>query len=104
MDDNSFNTKVPKPKSVDFSMDFNATNITYRWWSAKFLLLLLFCFAWDGSIFFLINVASKGSILTVIILPLIYVALGTGMTYYTIARLINRTFITINRHWLTITH
>jgi hypothetical protein len=39
-----------------------------------------------------------------IVFPIGHVAVGIGLTYYTIAGFVNRTVIGINQQWLTVAH
>jgi hypothetical protein len=96
--------RAPKPEGVDVQLDFDALNITYRWWSAKYIFLLVFCIAWDSFLVFWYSMATKGAPLIMILFPIGHVAVGIWLTYYTIAGFVNRTVINVNRQWLSVTH
>jgi hypothetical protein len=102
--DSTSRPRAPKPQNVNIELDFDALNITYRWWSAKYFFLLLFCIAWDSFLVFWYGMASHGASWIMIVFPIGHVAVGIGLTYYTIAGFVNRTVITVNLQWLTVTH
>jgi hypothetical protein len=96
--------RAPKPECVDINLDYDALNITYRWWSVKYIFLFVFCIAWDSFLIFWYSMATKGAPLIMILFPVGHVAVGIGLTYYTIAGFVNRTVINVNRQWLSVTH
>ncbi len=79
--------------------------ITRRWFRPHHLGLLFFCVFWDG---FLVVWYSLGSLMHVpllfFIFPLLHVAVGLGLTYSTLAGLVNRTFIGVADGSLSIRH
>jgi hypothetical protein len=96
--------RAPKPQSVTVELNFDTLNITYRWWSAKYLFLIFFCIAWDSFLVFWYSMASRGAPWIMIVFPIGHVAVGIGLTYYTIAGFINRTVMSVGPQWLTVTH
>jgi hypothetical protein len=96
--------RAPKPQSITVELNFDTLNITYRWWSAKYLFLLFFCIAWDSFLVFWYSMVSQGAPWIMIVFPIGHVAVGIGLTYYTIAGFINRTVIGVGQQWLTVTH
>jgi hypothetical protein len=62
--DRSERPRAPKPPSIHVEPNFDSLNITYRWWSGKFLFLLLFCIAWDSFLIFwysMVSMVSQGT-------------------------------------------
>lgn len=84
--------------------------ITRRWFSPKFLFLVFFCIFWDGFLVFWYSTAfgfGAGNTpfgLVFIFFPLIHVAVGAGLTYYTICGFVNRTAIAVSSGSLAVRH
>ena len=77
--------------------------LTYRWFGWRFAFLALFCVFWDG---FLVNWylqldraagANQELPLMFTLFPLIHVAVGVGLTYYTLCGFVNRTTVDVSR-------
>jgi hypothetical protein len=102
--DNSSHPSAPRPQSVTVESKYDSLNIVYRWWSFKYLFLVVFCIAWDSFLVFWYSMVSQGAPWIMILFPIGHVAVGVGLTYYTIAGFMNRTFIKINQQWITVTH
>lgn len=96
--------RAPRPQNVTVETKFDSLNIQYRWWSPKYFFLLVFCIAWDSFLIFWYSMVSQGAPWIMILFPIGHVAVGVGLTYYTIAGFINRSSITIDQQWLTVTH
>src|SRR5690606_5247899 len=70
---------------------------TRRWFQPVFLFLAFFCLMWDGFLVVWYGIAfatlgtAKGPGLMMFVFPLIHVAVGVGLTYYTICGFFNRT-------------
>jgi len=80
--------------------------IEYKWFKVMAFFLLFFCIFWDG---FLIawytGLGLSGGVDIVFMLfPLIHVAVGLGLTYYTVALFINKTTIKVNQDAIEIKH
>jgi hypothetical protein len=101
---NTNHPSAPRPQSVTVESKYDSLNIVYRWWSFKYLFLVVFCIAWDSFLVFWYSMVSQGAPWIMILFPIGHVAVGVGLTYYTIAGFMNRTFITINQQWITVTH
>lgn len=96
---------VEMPRNYTLGTDGADLVITRRWMSAKFVFLLFFCVFWDGFLFFWYSMAfAKGAPLMAILFPLIHVAVGVGLTYFTIAGFVNRTRINVNPAEIRIKH
>ena len=103
---------VPRPGSWQVAREGNQLVLTRKWFKPLFLFLLLFSFVWNS---FLVGWYSLlGGIggeagfsafsLIFFIFPLGHVAVGLGLAYYTLAGLLNRTIITVDRSALSIKH
>lgn len=76
-----------------------------RWFSPVVFFLIPFCLFWDGFlIFWYVMSFSTGAPLVFNLFPLIHVAVGVGLTYFTLATLINKTHIAVERGEVVITH
>lgn len=79
--------------------------ITRRWFSPVVLFLIPFCLVWDGFLFVWYAAAFKtGAPTMAILFPLLHVAAGVGITYWTLACLFNKTRLLVERGELVITH
>lgn len=81
--------------------------IRRRWFSFEHVFLLFFCIAWDAFLVFWYSMATGGSAgwnLIAIIFPVAHVAVGVGLTYRTLAGLLNSTWILVVDGALTIKH
>jgi hypothetical protein len=81
--------------------------IRWRWFKPMALFLVFFCVVWNG---ILIGVYSLGTStdaglpFIVYLFPLGHVAVGLGLTYYTVALFLNRTTVTVKPHELRVRH
>jgi hypothetical protein len=80
--------------------------IMRRWYAPKLLLVLLGCLAWDGCVVGSYADAFQHSRISLLNVPLgiVQVAMAVGLTYYTLAGFVNRTWMTAERGTLTIRH
>ena len=96
---------VEMPKHFSVAQEGADLLITYRWFSAGFVFLLFFCLFWDGFLavwYYLAFV--KGGPLGMKLFPLIHVAAGIGLTYFTLAGFVNRTIVRASSGELAIRH
>lgn len=87
----------------------NDVLIRRTWFRPMFIFLLFFAIAWDGFLVFWYSMAlfekNAGEFQWVAMLfPICHVAVGIGITYYTIAGFLNRSEISISQHGLQIRH
>ncbi len=82
--------------------------IRRRWFSWIAIPMLFFCIVWDGTLVFWYGMATQmktGSMQWVFLLfPLLHVAVGVGITYFTLAMLLNKTWIEVDPHAFTVRH
>ena len=103
--------KAALPSRFQVEEDGMSTRITWRWFNPLIhLFLAFFCVAWDGFLFMWYGIAlgadtgdSPVSIIMVLF-PIAHVAVGVGLTYFTLAGFVNRTRIEVSRNQLTIRH
>lgn len=81
-------------------------HISWRWLRAQHVLLFFFCIAWDSFLFVWYRTAfTQGDLNAVTLLfPLAHVAVGIGLTYSTLAGLLNTTRLSARERTLTIRH
>lgn len=81
-------------------------NIRYRWFSPIAFFLLFFCLFWDGFLvlWYGIGLATGDMPSIFFLFPLIHVAVGIGLTYYTICLFVNRSYISASQRMLTVRH
>jgi hypothetical protein len=98
--------KAPLPSRFKVKEEDGApTRITWRWFSLVHIFFVFFCIVWDGFLVIWYGIAFvTDAPLIAIVFPLFHVAMGVGLTYYTLTRLVNRTTIEVSRNQLTIRH
>jgi len=103
--------KAALPPRFQVEEDGATTRIAWRWFNPlTHLFLLFFCVAWDGFLLFWYGIAftvgeeAGPASLIMVLFPIAHVAVGVGLTYYTLAGFINRTRVEVSRNHLTIRH
>jgi hypothetical protein len=97
--------KAPMPEGINVEHRPDGLRLSYRWFSGKFVLLAIFCLFWDGFLFFWYGIAfTQKADSMMLIFPVIHVAIGVFLTYYTLAGFYNRTFVSVGRGTLSIEH
>ena len=101
--------EVPMPKAIKIGNWGNTLVITRRWFTSNAIFLAFFCVAWDSFLVFWYmmvvggNDSSPGRWIA-ILFPICHVAVGVGLTYFTLALFLNQTKIEVKRGELTIRH
>ncbi len=93
----------PMPEGFQVVEDASRLEITFRWWHWKFLFLAFFCVFWDGFLVvwyglglgMLTSGTMGGGEGVMFSFPLIHVAVGVALTWYTVAGFVNRTKVTV---------
>ncbi|WP_020534570.1 hypothetical protein [Lewinella cohaerens] len=81
--------------------------ISYRWRNPIAYFLIFFCLFWDGFLvmWYGIGLSTGGEMPAMFFLfPLIHVAVGVGLTYYTICLFVNKTLIRADQRTLSVKH
>lgn len=80
--------------------------IRWRWFSGMFLFLAFFCVAWDSFLIFWYSIAftQKGVPWLIVVFPVAHVAVGIGLTYFTIAGFVNSTTVEVGQEKLSVRH
>ncbi|HEX6040903.1 MAG TPA: hypothetical protein VFZ20_22775, partial [Longimicrobium sp.] len=96
---------VPLPAGVHVEDRGRDLVIVRRWFSWVYIFLVFFCFVWDGMLIFWYSLAFMGDAPLVFkLFPMLHVAAGAFITYFTLAGLVNRTTFTIERDRLSVRH
>lgn len=95
--------QMPMPKGTTVAETGGGVVITRRWFSIVVFFLVPFCIVWDG--FLITWYALSGSApLFAKLFPILHVAVGVGLTYLTLAMIINRTWIKADNGVVSILH
>jgi hypothetical protein len=85
--------------------DQQGLSIQFAWFSPTAIFLAFFCLVWFGFLTFWYTMAgATGAPLLFFIFPLIHVAVGLGLGYYTLCLFFNKTYIDIHDHHLWVHH
>ena len=96
---------VPMPKAITIEDWGGNLIINRRWFSLGFVFLLFFCAAWDGFLVFWYKMAfADDAPLMMKIFPIGHLAVGVGLTYFTLAGFLNTTRITAGSSEVTVRH
>jgi hypothetical protein len=97
---------VPLPDGFTVSDRRGTLAVRWRWFRFKHLLMLFFCVAWDSFLVFWYGIAltQPDTPWLMVVFPLAHVAVGVGLTYATLAGLLNRTTIQVDATRLTVRH
>ncbi|MGB0523543.1 MAG: hypothetical protein ACPGJS_11320, partial [Flammeovirgaceae bacterium] len=71
--------------------------ISYRWMACQAYFLVFFCLFWNGFLVFWYTMAGASGNVLMMVFPIIHVAVGVGLTYYTICLFVNRTYIRVSK-------
>lgn len=101
---------IPTPARWQSRHEAGSLILTHRWYRPLYIFLVIFCVVWNGFLGIWYSLFLKGGIdagplsWIFLLLPLIHVALGIGITYFTIAGFLNTTSIIAERGQLTVKH
>jgi len=95
----------PKPRIVNIHRRGSSLELYWRWFSAKYIPLALFCIAWDSlSIFWYRMAFESNSPWIIKVIPISFITVGVGLTYITLAGFLNMTRIRIDENEFTVEH
>ena len=96
----------PQPRDVKFTKDGNSLKFSWQWYSCQYIFLAFFCIAWDSFLCFWYGMAisDQGTPWIMIVFPIFHVAVGVGLTYYTLAGFINRSTVRVDRDSFSVRH
>ncbi len=98
--------RVELPRGMTVERGSRGILISRRWFGYHAFFLLFFSFIWNGFLLFWYTAAfsSDDPDIMMILFPIIHVAVGIGITYYTATLFLNRTNVGITRGELVIQH
>lgn len=85
---------IPMPKGIDVSID-NGFNIQYKWFSVKYLILIIFGAFWDVFIIVWFYIAISGGTWIMAAMGSFHAMVGIALTYWALAGIANKTCISI---------
>ena len=95
----------PRPREVSLVKREDRLQLSWRWFSWKYLPLAFFCIAWDGFLCFWYSMAlSMNAPWIMIVFPIAHLAVGVGLTYFTLAGFLNRSLVAIDRDSFSVSH
>ncbi|MEM6368150.1 MAG: hypothetical protein AAF851_07575 [Myxococcota bacterium] len=97
---------VDMPANITANHLNGETVLTWRWFDARFFLLLFFCAFWNGFLVLWYSIAfsQEDPPLLMLLIPVIHIAVGLGVGWYTLCGFLNRTTITAGWGKLKIRH
>lgn len=95
--------RIPTPDSVHIEKNGRNLTMVQRWFSLKYIPLAFFCIVWAGFLIFWYSMAfGQGMQWVFLVIPLVHLAVGVGLTYYTLAGFFNRTVLEITPAEITV--
>jgi hypothetical protein len=96
---------VPRPAQIQVVERGLDVTLTRRWFSWVYVFLALFCTVWNGFLLVWYTTAAAGDApLFFLLFPLLHVAVGVGLAYFTLAGFVNRTVLTVERGEVSVRH
>ncbi len=97
--------QVPLPTGFQVEDAGFGLTISRRWFSCVILFLVFFCIAWNSFLVFWYSMAFGNDFPWFFkVFPIAHVAVGIGLTYFTLAGLFNRTTIRVDDQYLKVRH
>ena len=101
---------VPRPEGLEVVEEGRSLLLSKRWFTPAIFGLAFFCVIWDSFLVFWYGVAFSGEgpegpgALMMVVFPLGHVAVGVGLTYFTVASFLNTTTLEITGEAVTVHH
>jgi hypothetical protein len=94
------------PERFQVERDENHLEVSWRWFSVVHIFLVFFCVVWDSFLIFWYSavISVEGAAWIMAVFPLAHVAVGLGLTYFTIAGFLNRTRLCASHEQLSVAH
>lgn len=98
--------RVPMPRGIEVIDMGGDLSIHRRWFSPKFLFLVVFCLFWNGFlvVWYTLALSAEEAPWLMLVFPVLHVAAGVGLSYYTLCGFVNRTVIRVGQGKLRIRH
>ncbi len=96
---------IPQPGQVRVEKEGMVLKLIQSWFSLKFIPLLFFCIAWDSFLVFWYSMTiTQEAPWIMSVFPIAHVAVGVGLTYYTLAGFLNKSIISVSYSEITVRH
>ncbi len=96
---------VELPARISIAQDGADLVITRRWFSGSFVALLFFCLIWDGFLaFWYYGAFATNAPLLTKLFPVVHLAVGMGLSYFTVAGFVNRTLLRVGVGQIQVRH
>lgn len=95
---------VPMPKSIEVFNTGTGLQLSYRWYSPKYIGMIIFTLFWNGFMCVWHAISLSQGMLAMSLFGLLHTAIGLGVAYITLAGFLNRTTIFAELGLLTIQH
>jgi predicted RNA-binding Zn-ribbon protein involved in translation (DUF1610 family) len=99
---------LAQPREVQVQKKGQTLSLSWRWFRWPIVFLIFFCIAWDSFLCFWYATALSTHMGAMgwfmVIFPIAHVAVGVGLTYYTLASLFNRTTVRLDRETFSVQH
>ena len=94
------------PKRFTVEQQGSTLSIEWRWFTLTAIFLIFFCCFWDGFLvlWYGIALSSGEAPLMALLFPLIHVTVGAGLSWYTLALLLNHTRLEVGSGMLRVRH
>lgn len=92
------------PEKIQYIDHLSHIEIVRKWFGVQILFLTAFAIFWDGFLYNWYSSIPEDGPLIVVLIPLLHVGVGVGLTYYVIAGWFNRTHIYVGRGRIGIRH
>jgi hypothetical protein len=97
--------RQPQPRNVRLRKEGRSLELTWRWFSVKYVPLAFFCIAWDSFLIFWYGMAFSSNAPWIFkVFPIAHLAVGVGLTYATLAGFLNTTSVRLNEREFTVQH
>jgi hypothetical protein len=92
-------------KEIEIYETDRSLSIVLDWFSPIAYFLAFFCTIWCGFLLFWYSMALAGGAPWIfLVFPLLHVAVGVGLSYYTLCLFKNKTYIDVDKNYLSVTH
>jgi len=95
---------LPAPKGVHVEESSARLAFSRRWFSFIHVFLIVFCVIWWGFLFVWYGIGFALGNVIMLLFPILHVAAGIGLGYYTLAGLLNHTTVVVTQGKMTIAH
>lgn len=92
------------PKHIEVEKKYSHLSIIRGWFNPAIIFLTIFCVFWDGFMIVWFGIAISQGQWPMALFGSIHGLVGVGLTYYTIAGYINKTYISVDSRAMTIEH